>query len=278
MAIINANTKILYLSTYPLANPANITTNPKTLILSTYAVNQGPQDISWDAYQLSPGTIIELFVVDLTQIQDTNGNPGSIYYFHSGKNQLNSDVWWQGQVYSAFPVEAEGFDLSTTGKLPKPKMKIANIDGSIGALNRSFSDMVGAKVTRKRTLVKYLDAVNFPGGINDLADPSQSFPDEIYYVNRKENENRVFAEYELASPMDVENVRLPRRQIIANMCPWVYKGAECGYAGSSYFTANDISTGNPNLDVCGKKLNSCKLRFGEFAELPFGGFPGAGLF
>src|SRR6185436_7754424 len=30
-------------------------------------------------------------------------------------------------------------------------------------------------------------------------------------------------------------------------------------------------------EKCGKRLSSCKLRFGENAELPFGGFPGAGL-
>ncbi|TCS68254.1 hypothetical protein EDC61_1305, partial [Sulfuritortus calidifontis] len=28
---------------------------------------------------------------------------------------------------------------------------------------------------------------------------------------------------------------------------------------------------------CGKRLASCKLRFGPYAELPFGGFPAVGL-
>ena len=31
-------------------------------------------------------------------------------------------------------------------------------------------------------------------------------------------------------------------------------------------------------DVCGKRLSSCKLRFGELADLPFGAFPGIGTF
>ena len=30
-------------------------------------------------------------------------------------------------------------------------------------------------------------------------------------------------------------------------------------------------------DVCGKRVASCKLRFGDNGELPFGSFPGAGL-
>jgi phage-related protein len=31
------------------------------------------------------------------------------------------------------------------------------------------------------------------------------------------------------------------------------------------------------MDQCGKRLDSCKLRFGEGAVLPYGGFPAAGL-
>jgi phage-related protein len=30
-------------------------------------------------------------------------------------------------------------------------------------------------------------------------------------------------------------------------------------------------------DACGKRLVSCQKRFGANAELPFGGFPAAGL-
>jgi len=31
-------------------------------------------------------------------------------------------------------------------------------------------------------------------------------------------------------------------------------------------------------DKCGKRLSSCRIRFGATAELPFGGFPGIGAF
>lgn len=41
-----------------------------------------------------------------------------------------------------------------------------------------------------------------------------------------------------------------------------------------------VATGtvDPADDVCGKRLTSCKARFGNTAELPFGGFPGLGGF
>ena len=114
-----------------------------------------------DVYTLSPSAIIELFQVDATGILDSTGTPGTIYRFHSGTNELSGhgDVVWAGDTYSAFPVEADGFESNTRGTLPKPTLRIANINGLIGSLNRDFKDLVGAKLTRIRTLAKYLDAV-----------------------------------------------------------------------------------------------------------------------
>ena len=84
-------------------------------------------------------------------------------------------------------------------------------------------------------------------------------------------------EFELAASFDLEGVTLPRRQIVQNVCPWRYRGSECGYTGTAYLDANDQAVASSSLDVCGKRLSSCKARFGQNAELPFGGFPAAGL-
>jgi lambda family phage minor tail protein L len=65
--------------------------------------------------------------------------------------------------------------------------------------------------------------------------------------------------------------------VIANICQWQYRSAECSYTGSSYWNAADQVVGTLAADRCGKRLSSCKLRFGDTAELPFGSFPGAGL-
>ena len=37
-------------------------------------------------------------------------------------------------------------------------------------------------------------------------------------------------------------------------------------------------TVDPLQDVCGKRLTSCRARFGQYAELPFGSFPSVGTF
>ena len=78
----------------------------------------------------------------------------------------------------------------------------------------------------------------------------------------------------MVSAFDLSAVKLPRRQVIQNTCMWKYKGAECNYQGTSYFNIMDIGS-DLSGDICGKRLSSCKLRFGATNTLPFGGFPGA---
>ena len=74
----------------------------------------------------------------------------------------------------------------------------------------------------------------------------------------------------------MEGVQLPRRVITQNFCQWRYRGSECGYTGGAVADATDRPTGDIALDVCGKRLASCQLRFAN-QSLPFGGFPGASL-
>ena len=132
------------------------------------------------------------------------------------------------------------------------------------------NDLGGAEVRRIRTLKKYLDG-------EPTADPYAKFPDEIWYVDRKAAETRDLVQWELASKFDLPGMMLPKRQIIANICQWQYRSAECGYTGSNYFNANDQVVGTLAQDKCGKRLGSCRLRFGLNSPLPFGSFPGAGL-
>ena len=230
-----------------------------------------PLKISSELQKLAPNAIIELYELDASPFG------GSVYYFHAGTNSLTQTVTWQGQQYQPYPVKITGFEISIGGQIPRPKMAVSNISGIITALVLAYDDLLGAKVTRKRTMQKYLDAVNFSGGVNPNADPTAEFPDDIYYVERKTSENKSAVEFELSASFDVQGVKLPRRQIIQNICPWKYRGAECGYAGTNYFDSNDQPVGSLGLDVCGKRISSCELRFGANAELPFGGFPAASL-
>lgn len=230
-----------------------------------------PLSITSEIQKLAPSSIIELFQLDATSFG------GDIYYFHAGTNGITQNITWQGQQYVAFPVQITGFEFNSTGQLPRPKMTVSNISGIITILVMAYDDLLGAKVIRKRTMAKYLDAVNFEGGVNPDEDDTAEFPDDIYYIEYKVNENRDIVEFELASSFDVQGIQLPRRQIIQNVCPWKYKSSECGYTGTNYFDIKDIPVGSSLLDVCGKRVSSCQARFGSSAELPFGGFPASGL-
>ena len=230
-----------------------------------------PESITSEIQKLEPSAIVELFEMDATSFG------GDLLRFHAGTNGLRQNLVWQGNTYTAFPIQASGFDMSGNGQLPRPKIKVANVTGAITLLVLAYDDLLGAKITRKRTLAKYLDAVNFPGGTNANADPLAEFADDIFFIDRKVTETRDVVEFELAAAFDVAGVQLPRRQIIQNVCTWRYRGTECGYTGTTYFDANDASVGSAGLDVCGKRLSSCKARFGANNPLPFGSFPAAGL-
>ena len=299
---------------------------------------------------IAPSSIIELFELQLnTAIQGNN----TIYRFHAGTNAIstNGDIVWAGNTYQAFPIEADGFEYSGKGTLPRPKIRCSNILGTITAILASLPrGLEGAKVTRIRTLARYLDAVNFPGVVNPYGTPDSTseFPREIFYVDRKTTETRDVVEYELAAAFDIAGVRAPKRQCISNICQWVYKSAECSYApvasftgtysrtgttvtvtktshglavnsqvyldftsgtavdgsyqvtavtantftvtttasgttsgnvtATQWYTDQDVATTTSANDVCGKRLNSCKARFGSTVELPFGSYPGIGTY
>ncbi len=227
--------------------------------------------INSDIQSLEPGNRIELFELDATSIG------ADILLFHS--HLQTGPIYWQGQQYDAWPVECDGFARNST-QPAAPTLRVANIDGTITALCLLFDDLVGARLTRRQTLVQYLDAANFDAG-NPTADPNEHFPDEIWYIERKVAENNQTIEFELASAADINGEQLPGRQIIAGTCGWIlrggYRGPYCGYAGPPVADINDNPTSDPSLDVCGGRLGSCKLRFGETEELPYGGFPASGL-
>lgn len=221
-----------------------------------------------DVTQLGPLEMVEMYMWDARAIGDPNP-----FYWHPGTTVEGMPIIWQGRTYNPFPIESNGFQLDSSGKLPRPTLRAANIGGELGNYLRSMADGLNAKVIRKRTLGKYLDAANFPNG-NPYANPNTYFPDETYYVARKVSENPVFVEIELAVKFDVEGVLLPRRQVIAGTCQWAYRSAECSYAGPP---VQDIY-GNPippstQPDACNKTLDACKARFGQNGVLRTSAFP-----
>ena len=188
--------------------------------------------------------IVELFELELvTAIHGAN----TVYRFHNGVSEFDgANIVFNGNSYTRMPIEANGFDYS--GKtLPRPKLRISNILGTITSLLLTLPQgLEGAKITRLRTLERYLDDNNFKpdylllesgdyfllesgdyiyqeGIVNPHgdADSSMLFPTEVFYIDRKSSENRVAVEFELAASFDLEGVGIPKRQVLPEDFPGV---------------------------------------------------------
>jgi lambda family phage minor tail protein L len=185
--------------------------------------------IEADVQQGWHDAIVELIDLDLSTI--TN-DPADIFYF---TNQLKPDdtkIQWKGNIYEPIPIAAAGYEKSTTGQIAQPTLTVANVLGTFTQIINELDDLVGAKVTRRRTLGKYLD------GEPD-ADPLQEFPIDVFYIERKTQENSMVISWQLASVLDLEGLKLPRRIITQNYCQWRYRGSECGFTGAALYGSND---------------------------------------
>jgi lambda family phage minor tail protein L len=237
--------------------------------------------INADIQKLEPGALVELFELD------ASGIGGEILRFH-GYMQVGP-IFWQGQRYEPWAIQAEGFEQVGEGQQPSPTLRVGNIGqdaqgrplaGVISSLCVHLDDLVGARVVARRTLGRYLDAANFPEG-NPSADPREELPPEIWIVQQKTLETAQVVEFTLASALDFNGQKLPDRPIIAGVCAWLrkggYRGPYCGYTGGRMFDLNGNRVTDPTLDRCSGLMSDCKKRFGEYEVINFGGFPSADL-
>tara|TARA_R100000231_G_scaffold89448_1_gene67616 strand:+ start:2462 stop:3037 length:576 start_codon:yes stop_codon:yes gene_type:complete len=177
--------------------------------------------------EINPGAIVELFTLTL---DSTLHGASTVYRFHNGANlNSNGKVVWNGNEYERFPIQCEGFEFSGRGTLPRPTISISNILGTITAIMQNVNettvgnDLNGTKLVRIRTLVRFLDAVNFPGNTNPhgTPDPTAEFPQEIYFLDRKISENRGIVQWEAISALDLVNVKLPKRIATRSIFPGI---------------------------------------------------------
>ena len=156
-------------------------------------------------------------------------------FFHDGRNGTSDLTWYSLdnetdfgstssskyslRTYQPLPIESEGWEIrgSGSGSLPRPTVRMGNINQFFRTYLAEWDDLVGAKVIRRKTLEKYL-------GTN----PPVEFNRDVFYIERKSTETPVMVEFELVSAFDVEGIKLPRRNILAARCPWKYKDTTQG--------------------------------------------------
>lgn len=231
---------------------------------------------------LEPGAKVKLIAIDCTEFG------GEVYRFHNYNvpyteeellkfQNLITDIppkaiMWQGEAYSCWPYEFDGIEQDGTGSSPTPTLRVSNFESYVSSLCFQLQNLFKAEVTEYTTFQPYLDG-------EEDADPTQYFS-QTWYISRKSEENGEVVAWELSSPADVTGQQLPKR-LITSMCHWAlngaYRGPDCGYTGTLYFTEKGEPTDNPVLDVCGGLCKDCKDRFGEENEIPFGGFIASSL-
>jgi lambda family phage minor tail protein L len=192
-------------------------------------------------------------------------------------------VSFGGQVYTPFPIIAEGFDWKGGQAPAQPTVSIANLDHAMTGYILSYDNLVGGTFRRVRTFERFLDGGEEPDG-------NAHYPMDVYRFERKLVHNDQLVQWQLSSWIDQQGVMLPKRVVVRDYCSLIYRvpntagtdfdysKATCPYTGSNKFTELNVSTTSVTADVCPKTLKACKLRFGDNANLPFSGFPGCPKF
>lgn len=206
---------------------------------------------------LEPTAMLDLFLIYYKFPRDDF----NFVAISPSSNGVENGVIWQGVQYLPVPIETEGFRTVGEQELPKPKMRISNKDFFASRYISRFEDLVGAKVVRKRVFARFLDDANFIGAnpFGD-ADTEAGMPDEVYYINRKSSESKSLMEFELVTPLEMENYKVPNRAGFARYCYWAYRGYGCRYAGEpkTNIKGDAFSTSslvNKNLWIKGTSYN-----------------------
>jgi len=230
--------------------------------------------ISSEVQKLETDNIVSLYMLDTTPIGGTE-----IFRF-TKKMREDSVISFGGNEYNAIDLNVSGFIWDGRGNMPTPTMQISNVANLLTAVVIELKDLIGSTLTRIRTFEKHLDDGSDP-------DDSATFPLDVYTVEQKTKHNKVFIEWQLSSILDQSARMLPGRIILRDVCTHTYRvwnattgvfdysNASCPYSGANSFDQTDAYT-SADKDNCSRRLSGCRLRFGQYGQLPTRAFPGVG--
>lgn len=197
-----------------------------------------------------------------------NGTAESVI---DGKVVTTGDMTFLGEHYDFVGIDQSGIQLSSGGKVNEVNLTVSNIvngiQGYMTVLCQRHKDLIGAKLTIYMTTLE------------QMSNTVNGHTKQIWYINQKTKENAEAVEFSLTSPVDFGGISLPTR-IVFSRCTWAmrgeYRGEECGYTGTKFFSTKGAPVSTIDQDQCGGCVSDCRLRFGRYASLPFGGQPTAG--
>ena len=170
-----------------------------------------------DLQKQDPGSaLVELFELELDS---------TTVYFHSGVEEDLSTVQFREEggtirTYTALPLQAKGFKSDPSATSARPTITFANVSDTFKTAISDYDALLGSTLIRRTTLQKYLV------GESGDSTPPVEFPKQIYLFDRITAQSKTAITFECATPYDLQGVTLPKRQVIANACPWLYQGAD----------------------------------------------------
>ena len=165
-----------------------------------------------DLQKQDPGSqLIELFELKLDS---------TTLYFHSGVQENLTSVQFRDdggtlRTYTAIPLQAKGFKSDPSSTSARPTITFANVSDIFKSSITDYENLLGATLTRRTTLEKYLNS-----------NPAVEFPRQVYIFDRISALTKTMVSFECSTPFDLQGITIPKRQVLANGCPWIYQGAD----------------------------------------------------
>lgn len=202
--------------------------------------------VNKELFKLSPSTIIELFELDTTNI-DGNTLPSSqkIIRFHNYVSEGYFPIYFNSVKYVPIPVQFKNNETKGDGTaLPRPRLNLGNADGMVSYYISMADCLIGAKLLRRRTYARFLSGETWGLSANQnpfgTPDSEAYLADDVFFVDKVISENKQFVEFELASILELNKVKLPRRRMWAINCGFEYRNSTgCEYTGAPMADAAD---------------------------------------
>ena len=173
-------------------------------------------------------------------------------------------IVFDGNTYYGFPITMDGLEVANDGAMGRPNLTIANVESLLltgstfqnafsstaaeggakpGISNFKLNDLIGKRLTRRRTLEKYLNI----DPVTSATKAAIEFPKAVYIIDRIANKTNIMVNIELSVPFDLAGIRVPRREVVGKYCSWIYKGLKESVSGLDL--AGTVSVASGNLDT-----------------------------
>ena len=103
--------------------------------MSAIDAKQSLPKISSELHKLSPDSIVVLYEIDIHEIESNMSLKqsvqieGDILRFHNMEVLRGQKLVFNQETYYSMPIIVEGFEMTSSGELPRPKLTLPSMQG-----------------------------------------------------------------------------------------------------------------------------------------------------